>query len=173
MSDAPQWPAGPFVPEGALGPARRAEMISVVAAAPAALRAAVAGLSGAQLGTKFRNWTVRQIVHHLADSHANCYVRFKLALTEDVPTIKPYDESRWAALPDSAGDADVALALLDAVHARWLLLMSTMTDADFARTFFHPESGATVRLDEALAQYAWHGRHHAAQVAWVRARHGW
>ncbi|MFO0799523.1 MAG: putative metal-dependent hydrolase [Gemmataceae bacterium] len=169
----PQFPAGPFVPEGALAPHRRFELVAEVVALPAVVRAAVAGLSAAQLDTPYRNWTVRQIVHHVADSHVNCYVRFKLALTEDVPTIKPYDETRWAALPDSRGDVGVPLALLEAVHARWALLLDTMTDADFARAFFHPESGSTVRLDEALAQYAWHGRHHAAQVRWVREQNGW
>ncbi len=171
--DAPQFPAGPFTPEGALAAARRAELVAEVVAAPAAFRAAVAGLAADQLDTRYRTWTARQIVHHVADSHVNCYVRFKLALTEDVPTIKPYDESRWAALPDSRGDLAVPLALLEALHARWAVLLDTMTDADFARAFFHPESGSTVRLDEALAQYAWHGRHHAAQVRWVRERNGW
>ena len=171
--DAPQFPAGPFVPEGPLAPARRAELIAEIVAAPTAFRAATTGLMPDQLDTRYRNWTVRQIVHHVADSHVNCYVRFKLALTEDVPTIKPYDESRWAALPDSRGDAAVPLALLDAVHARWAQLLDTMTDADFARAYFHPEMGTRMRLVEALALYAWHGKHHAAQVRWVRETRGW
>ncbi len=171
--DAPQWPAGPFSPEGALAPHRRFELVAEVGAAPAGFRAATAGLSDDQLDTKYRNWTVRQIAHHVADSHVNCYVRFKLALTEDVPTIKPYDESRWAALPDSRGDVAAPLALLEAVHARWVQLLDTMTEGDFGRAYFHPELGTTMTLDEALAMYAWHGRHHTAQVRWVRERWGW
>lgn len=174
MSDAPQWPAGPFAPEGPPSLERRAALVADVAAAPAALRAAAAGLTGSQLDTKYRNWTVRQIVHHVADSHVNVYIRFKWALTEDVPTIKAYDETRWAALADSqTGDVHVPLALLDAVHARWGQLMGALTDADFARTFFHPETNRTNRLDDVLAMYAWHARHHTAQIRWVRDRHGW
>ncbi|MBN9523971.1 putative metal-dependent hydrolase [bacterium] len=173
--DAPQWPAGPFVPpDGPVPAGERAALIAVIAAAPAALRAAAAGLSDSQLDTPYRNWTVRQIVHHVADSHLQSYVRFKWALTEDVPTIKAYDETRWSALPDArTGDVSPPLALMEAAHARWLQLMGTMTDADFARAFVHPETGKTVRLDAALALYAWHGRHHTAQVRWVRDRHGW
>ncbi|HEX4614178.1 MAG TPA: putative metal-dependent hydrolase [Urbifossiella sp.] len=174
MPDAPQWPAGPFAPEGPTGPARRTDLIAAIAAAPAALRAAAAGLSDPQLDTPYRNWTVRQIVHHVADSHVNAYVRFKLALTEDVPTIKPYDETRWSALADArTGDVAQPLALLEAVHARWVQLLGVMTDDDFTRPFFHPEHGRAIRLDESLAQYVWHARHHTAQVLWVRARHGW
>jgi hypothetical protein len=171
--EAPQYPAGPFVSEAGLSPERRAELIAVIEAAPAALRQAVGGLSESQLDTRYRNWTVRQVVHHLADSHANSYVRFKLALTEDRPTIKPYDEGRWAALADSlAGDVAAPLALLEALHARWAQLLRCMTAEQFARTFFHPETGTVISLDEALCSYAWHGRHHTAQIAWLRGRHG-
>jgi hypothetical protein len=173
MDDAPQNPAGPFEPEDGYGPARRAELVSAIAAAPAALRAAVAGLTDPQLDTRYRNWTVRQIVHHLADSHANAYVRFKLALTEDAPTIKPYDEGKWAELADSRGDVGPALALLDGTHARWVQLLRAMTDDQYARCYFHPETGKMVSLSAALCLYAWHGRHHTAQVTWLRGRHGW
>ncbi len=172
--EAPQNPAGAFVPEEGYGPERRGELIAVLSAAPGKLREAVAGLTEGQLDTRYRNWTVRQIVHHLADSHVNSYVRFKLALTEDRPTIKPYDEGRWAALEDArTGDVRAPLALLEALHARWVQLMRSMTAEQFARTFFHPESGQTVSLSAALASYAWHCRHHTGQITWLRQQHGW
>jgi hypothetical protein len=172
--EAPQNPAGPFEPEESPGPRRREELIGVVEVAPAALRAAVAGLSGAQLDTRYRDWTVRKIVHHLADRHVNSYVRCKWALTEETPTIKPYDEGRWAALEDSrAGDVEAPLALLEALHARWVQLLRSMTEVQFARSFLHPETGQTVSLGAALGYYAWHGRHHTAQIVWLRGRHGW
>jgi uncharacterized damage-inducible protein DinB len=172
--EAPQYPAGPFVPEDDYGPARRDEFIAVIAGAPAALRRAVAGLSKEQLDTRYRNWTVRQIVNHLADSHVNCYVRFKWALTEDRPTIKPYDEGRWAALADSRlGDIAVPLTFFEGLHARWVHLLRSMSDEQWARSFFHPESGQTVTLRAALCSYAWHCRHHTAQISWLRKQHSW
>lgn len=166
---APQNPAGPYAPEPDPSPARRAELIAELERAPAELRQAVAGLSDADLETVYRAWTIRQIVHHLADSHVNCYIRFKWALTEDVPTIKAYDEGRWAALVDSrTGNIEPTLALYEALHRRWVLLLRTMTDADFARSFVHPETGETVPLGKALGYYAWHARHHTAQIRWLR-----
>jgi hypothetical protein len=174
MMEAPQNPAGPFAPEDGYGPSRRAELIAVIENAPAALRRAVAGLSEEQLDERYRNWTLRQIVHHLADSHVNSYIRFKLALTEERPTIKPYDEGRWAALEDSRhGDVKAPLALLEGLHARWAQLMRSMTEEQFARSFFHPETGQDVTLSAALCQYAWHCRHHTAQISWVREQRGW
>jgi uncharacterized damage-inducible protein DinB len=138
------------------------------------LATAVAGLSDGQLDTLYRNWTVRQIVHHLADSHVNSYVRFKWALTEDLPTIKAYDEGRWAGLDDSrSGDVRAPLALLHGLHARWVQLLRSMSDGQFARCFVHPETGRTVSLGEALCYYAWHGEHHTAQVLWLRRQRGW
>jgi uncharacterized damage-inducible protein DinB len=172
--DAPQYPAGPYEPEGPPDARRRGDHIAALEAAPAALRRAVAGLSDGQLDTRYRNWTVRQIVHHVADSHVNSYVRFKWALTEETPTIKAYDDGRWAALDDSrSGPVEVPLTLLDALHARWVLLLRSLSDEQLARSFVHPETGRTVRLDEALGQYAWHGRHHTGQIRWLRQRHGW
>ncbi len=172
--EPPQNPAGPHQPEMDYGPEKRSELIGIIENAPRALRQAVAGLSDAQLDTKYRNWTIRQIAHHLPDSHVNCYMRFKLALTEDVPTIKPYDEGKWAELPDSrTGDVQAALALMDGVHAAWVLLLRSMTDEQYLRSFYHPESGKTIRLDAALSSYAWHCRHHTAQINWVRAQNGW
>jgi hypothetical protein len=172
--EAPQNPAGAFVPEENYGPERRAELIAVIEAAPAGLRAAVAGLSEDQLDTRYRNWTIRQIVHHIADSHVNSYIRFKWALTEDTPTIKAYDDGRWAALADArTGDVQAPLALLEGLHRRWVQLLRSMTEEQFARTFFHPETGKTVSLSAALCSYAWHCRHHTAQITWLREQHGW
>ncbi len=172
--EAPQNPAGPFVPEANYDRQRRDEFITILQTAPAALRKAVAGLSKDQLDTLYRNWTLRQIVHHIADSHVNSYIRFKWALTEERPTIKAYDEGRWAALDDSrTGDVEAPLALLEGLHARWVQLLRSMSSEQFARGFVHPETGATVSLAEALPYYAWHCRHHTGQILWVREREGW
>jgi pterin-4a-carbinolamine dehydratase len=170
----PAFPAGEYVPEFHPTPARRAELIAEIEALPAKVRALVAGLTATQLDTKYKNWTVRQIVHHLPDSHVNAYVRVKLTLTEDRPTIRPYDETRWSELPDArTADIELSLKLLEAVHARWVPVLRAMTDADFEREYVHPEYGKTFRLAEAIGMYAHHGRHHAAQIAWVKGRHGW
>src|SRR5262245_26497757 len=135
----PQFPVGPYEPIAAPDDACRREWIAQIEEAPARLRAAVAGLTDAQLDTPYKHWTIRQIVHHLADSHANSYIRFKLALTEERPTIKPYDEGRWAALADSrTGDVAVPLMLFDGLHARLVQLLRNMTIDQFARTFYHP-----------------------------------
>jgi hypothetical protein len=147
----------------------------VVAAAPAKLREAVRGLTPDRLDTPYRDggWTPRQIVHHVPDSHLNAYVRFKLALTEDVPLIKPYDQDLWAGLDDSRlTPIETSLALVEALHVRWVILLRSLPDASFQRTFNHPEMGI-VPLDRVLALYAWHGQHHAAQIAALRERRGW
>jgi len=165
----PQFPAGPFQPEEKYDERRRAELIAEIEAAPVRLRAAIAGLSHEQLDTPYKNWTIRQIVHHLADSHVHSYIRFKWALTEDVPTIKAYDEGRWAVLDDARqGDVDAPLALLEGLHRRWVQLLRSMTPEQFARCFFHPESKQHVTLWTALGSYAWHGRHHTVQIIWLR-----
>ena len=156
-------------------PAARRACIAAIASAPAELRAAVHGLTDRQLDTPYRpgGWTVRQVVHHVPDSHMNAYIRFKLALTEDSPTIKPYDEAAWARLADTAlTPPDVSLALLDALHSRWVALLNSMTAEDFARPLQHPEHGK-LTLDWMLQQYAWHGRHHAGHVSELRKREGW
>jgi hypothetical protein len=172
--EPPQNPAGAFVPEENYGPQRREEFIAVIAAAPNALRNMVAGLSEDQLNTRYRNWTIRQIVNHLADSHLNSYIRFKWALTEERPTIKAYDEGRWAALEDArTGDVRAPLALLEGLHARWVQLLRTMTADQFDRSFIHPESGQSISLSVALCSYAWHCRHHTAQIKWLREQRGW
>ncbi len=153
---ASRYPIGPFVLPADLTKADRDAHIAALEAAPGRLRAAVSGLSDAQLGTPYRDggWTVRQVVHHVPDSHLNSYVRFKWALTEDEPTIKTYLEERWAELPDTRETpVAVSLDLLTALHQRWAVLLPALTEADFARTFVHPENGAQT-LAESLAYYA-------------------
>jgi hypothetical protein len=164
--EPPQFPAGAFNPDEA----RTTDIcIADIEAAARLLREAVLGLTEAQLDTKYKNWTIRQIVHHIADSHANAYVRFKLALTEKTPVIKPYDESAWSALADAcAGPIEAPLAMLDGLHSRWVQLLRTMTPDQFSRCYFHPESGQIVSLATALRSYAWHGKHHTAQIRWMR-----
>jgi hypothetical protein len=140
------------------------------------MRNAIAGLSGSQLDTPYRpgGWTVRQVVHHVPDSHMNAYVRCKLALTEDQPTIKPYEEARWAELVDGrTASPDVSLALLESLHARWALLLRSLTPEDFTRTFRHPEHAGILTVDWMLAMYSWHGRHHVAHITTLREREGW
>ncbi len=166
----PDFPAGEYVSELPMGPARRGELIGEIEQLPARLRQLVDGMSALELGRRYRNWTVRQIVHHLADSHTNAYVRFRLALTEDRPTIKPYDETRWAELADAkTADIELSLRLLESLHARWVLLLRSLGDAEFARTYFHPEHQREFRLDDVLALYAHHCRHHSGQIEWLRA----
>lgn len=143
---------------------------------PARLRSAVSSLTPAQLDTRYRpeGWTVRQVIHHLVDSHANSVTRFKLALTEEHPSIRPYFEDRWAELPDSRRlDVEVSLRLLEALHERWVVLLRALDGEQRARTFHHPESGETVRLDENIGIYAWHGNHHLAHIERLIAREGW
>jgi uncharacterized damage-inducible protein DinB len=170
----PDYPVGKYEPEPAPTAARRAELIGQVEALPSKARAAVAGLGAAQLDTPYKKWTVRQIVHHLADSHMNAFIRFRLALTEDVPTVKPYDETGWAGLADTrTADVELSLKLLEALHTRWAILLRSMTDADWDRSFFHPEHQKTFTLGETLALYAHHGRHHTGQIEWLRKEKGW
>jgi uncharacterized damage-inducible protein DinB len=151
-------------------------LIAAIAETPGALRRAVAGLSPDQLATRYRpgGWTVKQVAHHVPDSHMNAYSRFKLALTEDEPTIKPYNEAAWAELPDSRRvPVDVSLDLLDALHLRWVALLRSMDPAEFNRTLRHPEHGRVLTLKQMLGLYAWHGRHHVAHITSLREREGW
>ena len=169
-----RYPIGPLGTPAPSTPAERSERIANITALPGRLRAAVHGLSDSQLDTPYRpgGWTVRQLVHHVADSHLNAVCRLKLALTEDNPTIKPYEEARWAELPDAALPVDVSLRLLDALHERWAVVLRALTPADFARQWTHPEGG-TRDLDFLVATYDWHGRHHTAHVTALRERMGW
>jgi hypothetical protein len=175
MQPDPRFPIGPFQKPASVTPADRERWVADVAALPAAMRAAVAGLAPAQLDTPYREggWMVRQVVHHVPDSHMNAYIRFKWALTEDTPAIKAYKEDRWAETPEMASTPiELSLALLEALHARWAALMRSMSAADWARSFTHPEYGAR-RLEEILPMYAWHGRHHVAHITELRQRMGW
>ena len=170
-----RYPIGRHQPTPSLTPEQRRTAIATVAVAPAQLRAAVSDLDDRQLDTPYRpdGWTIRQVVHHMPDSHMNAYTRFKLALTEDTPVIKPYDAAKWARLEDSTSTPiATSLALLDAVHDRWLRILHAMSASDFARTLNHPENGM-MNLDQVLALYEWHGRHHVAHVTNLRSRNGW
>jgi uncharacterized damage-inducible protein DinB len=164
-----QYPVGKFQWSGALQPGERDRLIGEIESAPAEVRAAVAGMTEAQLDTPYRpgGWTVRQVVHHVADSHLNSYVRFKLALTETDPAIKGYDQELWANLPDSKAPVEISLNLLDALHRRWVLLLRSMGDEDFKRSFAHSELG-NVGLERTLALYAWHGKHHTGHILSVK-----
>ena len=176
--DAPdlRYPVGKFErPTKPLTPDQRREFIDAIAAVPSRLADAIRGLSPAQLDTPYRpgGWAVRQVVHHLPDSHMNSYVRFKLALTEEEPTIKPYEENLWAQLADSRETpVETSLALLENLHKRWTILLRSLKPGDFVRNFRHPELGLT-SLDQALALYAWHGRHHVAHITALRERNAW
>jgi len=174
MSDL-SYPIGKFHFEGTLTEDQKKKLIDEIASTPANLRAAVKGLSDAQLDTPYRpgGWTVRQVTHHVPDSHLNAYVRYKLALTEDEPTIKPYFEDRWAELADTKETPlEVSLTMLDSLHDRWVRLLRSIEGEQWKRVFRHPEMGV-VSLEKNLALYAWHGKHHVAHVTALRERNGW
>ena len=170
-----RYPIGEFKYEAPLSDAERQACIAIIEETPTRMRAAVAGLNEEQLDTAYRpeGWTVRQVVHHVPESHLTSYIRFKLALTEEEPVVKTYFEDRWAKL-DDARQAPIALSLdlLDALHGRWIWFLRSLKQEDFQRTYRHPELG-TVTLDKAAALYAWHGPHHVAQITSLRERNGW
>jgi uncharacterized damage-inducible protein DinB len=171
----PRYPVGKYHMPSDVSPAKRAEAISEIAGAPRKMRAAVTGLTDVQLETPYREggWTVRQVVHHLADSHMNAYIRWRLALTETEPTIKPYEEAAWANLEDAAhAPVEVSLKLLEPLHERWVALLQSVKPDEFARTFRHPEHGVR-SLDWMLFLYAWHGNHHTAHVTELRKQKSW
>ena len=171
-----RYPIGRFTPTAAITDATRRAAIDVIAALPSRMRAAVADLTDAQLDTPYRpdGWTVRQVVHHVPDSHVHAYIRLKLALTEDQPTIKPYDEKEWAKLTDSRMPVAVSLALLESVHARWVALCNALAPDDWSRTFIHPEYPEGPRTIDWLVQvYAWHSNHHLAHITSLCEREGW
>jgi uncharacterized damage-inducible protein DinB len=167
----PRYPVGKFDPANYPS---RGDNIAIIAELPAHLAKAVSGLNDEQLDTPYREggWTLRQTVHHVADSHINSICRFKLALTEDVPTIRPYEESLWAELSDSKMPVDVSLKIIDGLHSRWAAMLEAMSDEDFARRLKHPESGEWT-LEKMLALYAWHSRHHTAHITTTRERNDW
>ena len=171
-----RYPVGRFAYDEQITDGKRTAWIRQIAETPAALRSAVDGLSAAQLDTPYRpeGWTVRQVVHHVPDSHLHSYLRFKFALTEDNPTIKPYDESTWARLPDasSANSIEQSLQLLDSLHFRFVEMWRGLDAAQWARPYQHPDRGP-MTLDRTLALYAWHGPHHIAHISGLRERMGW
>jgi uncharacterized damage-inducible protein DinB len=170
-----RYPIGKLVSVPNLNESQRAQLIDAIQEAPERLASAVAGLSDAQLDTPYRpgGWTVRQVVHHVPDSHMNALVRFKLALTEEQPTIKTYDEARWAELADAkTTPIEPSLALLENLHKRWVQLLRSLTPDQWSRKMQHPEIGL-VALDHYLQVYAWHGRHHVAHITALRQRSGW
>lgn len=172
MTNDLSYPIGQFDPKNF---AKRDENLRTIKDLPSKLAEAVNDLNDERLDTEYRSggWTVRQTVHHVADSHANSIIRFKLALTEDTPpTIKPYREERWAELADSKLPIDVSLKLIEAIHCRWSVLLESMTDEDFAKKFIHPETGEW-SLEAALALYAWHSEHHTAHITRLRERMNW
>jgi hypothetical protein len=175
-ADDLRYPVGRFAPVTGGGPALRREAIAAIAALPTRMRQAVAGLTDAQLDTPYRpeGWTVRQVVHHVADSHMNGFTRVKLALTEETPTIKPYDEKAFAVLGDMRLPIDISLDLLTALHTRWSAVYAEMSEQQFQRTFIHPDYPDTPQTLERHAQmYSWHSRHHVAHITALRARQGW
>jgi hypothetical protein len=171
-----RYPIGHYEHEGPISGEQRLHWISAIAHLPTVLAAALDGLSQEQLDTPYRpeGWTVRQVTHHIADSHLNSFMRFKLALTEEQPTIKPYYEDKWALLADTVqAPVEQSLTLIAALHERWVYLLHSLSDDDFARTYFHPGSLQVFRLDSVLGTYSWHGRHHVAHITALRERMGW
>lgn len=176
MTDDIRYPVGRFKYDGDSSRPAIDRAIADIDALPVQLRSAVRGLNDEQLDTPYREggWTPRQVVHHVADSHMNAYVRCKLALTEEAPLIKAYDEAAWSELTDARTvAADVSLGLLDALHARWVALLHSMSDAEFERVYLHPEGNQRVPLRQVVALYSWHGRHHTAHILSLRKRQGW
>jgi uncharacterized damage-inducible protein DinB len=170
-----RYPIGKFHYEGPPSAEQKRKFLAEIEQAPANLRAAVKDLSDQQLDTPYRpeGWTVRQVAHHVPDSHMNAYVRFKLALTEDEPTIKPYAEDKWALLADTqTTPVEISLTLLDSLHTRWVNLLRSLKEDEWKRTFRHPKMGA-MTLEKTLALYSWHGRHHVSHITSLRERSGW
>lgn len=170
----PRYPIGKFEMPAEVTPARRKQAIDELAATPKKLRAAVAGLNDAQLDTRYREggWTVRQVLHHVADSHMNAFIRLRLALTEDKPTIRPYDEARWAELSDANAPIEVSQVLLDCLHARWDMNWRSMQQEHFARPLIHPDHGER-NIDWLLFMYEWHSKHHTGHINNLRKLKGW
>jgi len=171
----PRYPIGKFQQQLEATPTLRIQAIDSIAETPVQLRAAVNGLSPVQLDTPYREggWTVRQVVHHVPDSHLNAYIRLRLALTEELPTIQPYDENQWANLPDAkSAPVEISLVLLEAIHDRWVRLLRALTADQYGRVFVHPEHGPRT-VDWLLFLYAWHGRHHIAHITELRKLKSW
>lgn len=168
------YPIGHYQYDGQITASIIDKWINDIEELPVLLQNAVKDLNDNQLDTPYRmgGWTIRQVVHHVADSHLNAYGRFKLALTEDQPIIKSYDQEKWAELPDSTLPVTISLSLLDALHKRWVTLLRSLTPSELEKTFIHPESGE-VSVGKNIGIYAWHGRHHLAHITSLRSRKGW
>lgn len=171
-----RYPIGKFQVPQSITTDRVKQWIETIAAAPQQIKEAVENLNDKQLDTPYRpgGWTVRQLVHHIADSHTNSYIRFKWTLTEDNPTIKAYDEKLWAELPEAkSAPVEISLLMLEAIHRRWVMMLQNLSPSDLKRTFVHPESGATIPLDVLMSLYAWHSKHHLAHIVNLKERKGW
>jgi DinB superfamily len=170
-----RYPIGPFTPIIPHTPDVRRAAVDDIAMLPRRIREAIADLDDIQLDTRYRpdGWTIRQVVHHVADSHMNGFIRLKLALTEDNPTIKPYDEAAWAELADARLPLEISLAILDNLHTRWTAVYQSLENPQFERTFFHPQMQKRFTLDVHVQLYSWHSRHHVAHITSLRQRQGW
>jgi uncharacterized damage-inducible protein DinB len=170
----PRYPVGRFIAPATITSTNRTDAIATIAELPEQLRNAVEGLSFAQMRTPYREdgWTVQQVVHHVADSHMNALIRVKLALTEDWPTIKPYDEVAWAKLHDTAAPVEWSLELVESLHARWVMLLQSLSEGQWKRGFNHPENGK-MTVEFATLLYGWHSRHHVAHITHLRAKENW
>lgn len=174
MSEDLRYPIGKFDSKIEVTPENRKEFVQTIADLPSKIREVVSDLSEEQLDTPYRpeGWTIRQLVHHVADSHLNSYCRFKLALTEDFPTIRPYYEDRWAELADSKLPIEDSLKIIEGVHSRWTSMLNSMTETEFQRKLNHPDSGEWT-LEKFLGLYDWHSKHHTAHITSLRERNGW
>jgi hypothetical protein len=171
-----RYPVGKFTFPSEVSATERKEMLSVIETLSSKLRTAVQGLDDEQLDTPYRDggWTVRQVVHHLFDSHVNAYIRMKLAVTEDTPTIKPYDQDKWSALEDArTAPVEISLSLLEGIHKRWMIFLHSLEEEQFKLCFFHPESKRKISLEQTLALYTWHSRHHLAHITELKKRMMW
>ena len=170
----PAFPSGEYEEPSSFDAGNIAQWVEQLREVPQRARLSVEGLNDEQLDTRYRNWTIRQIIHHIVDSHINCYVRFKWALSEQEPTIKAYDETGWSQIADAmTAPLESSLVLLDGLHQRWCEMVERLSEEQLQRGFFHPELEKVVRLREALPAYVWHSNHHLSQIQWVRDKHGW
>ena len=175
MEDTLRYPIGKFSPKEEYTKAELNQFIHRIELLPTKLEKEAAGLSASQFDTPYREggWTLRQVIHHMADSHMNAYIRFKWSLTEETPVIKAYNEKDWAVTPETNADPNLSIALLKALHGKWILLLSQLTPADLKKEFIHPETKKHVRLDNLMGLYAWHGEHHLAHITSLKSRMGW
>jgi len=175
MTEDLRYPIGKFTPQEDYSAQEIASFIQRIEQAPAAFETAVSTLSDSQLDTPYRDggWTIRQVIHHVTDSHMNAYIRIKWTITEETPTIKAYDEKAWAQTPETTGAPALSLAILKPLHVKWVTLLKQLTPTDLKKQFFHPESKKHIRLETILGNYAWHGEHHLAHITSLKARMNW